>query len=307
VPDQNAASFIARLPGSKAAERYLSAFINLARFFSTHPLARDNPLKAWARFASWQLKSRLRGEVVVPWIAGQRLAVRREMTGATGNIYVGLHEFVDMMICLHFLRKNDLFMDIGANVGSYTVLASGVCRATTLAFEPDPNAVNHLKRNVEINRLDGLVTIHEYALGSRRGAVTFTVGLDTMNKVAAADDVNVQIVQQEQLDRITEKISQPTMIKIDVEGYEEEVLQGAHRILANPLLKLIELETVTSRTEQILFNNRFSKAYYNPFSRVLAQEPIGPQASNSLYVRDWSFVSTRLTTAQTIEVLDRKI
>jgi hypothetical protein len=48
------------------------------------------------------------------------------MTGATQNIYVGLQEFVDIMLTLHFLRKGDLFLDMGANVGSYTILASGV-------------------------------------------------------------------------------------------------------------------------------------------------------------------------------------
>ena len=76
-----------------------------------------------------------------PWIGGQRLSIRRGMRGATGNIYVGLHEFADMMLTLNFLREGDLFLDIGANVGSYTVLASGICRAVTWAFEPDPGTV----------------------------------------------------------------------------------------------------------------------------------------------------------------------
>ena len=84
-----------------------------------------------ARFASGQLRSRHQGESLFRWIGGQRLAFQRGMTGATGNFYVGLHEFADMMLPLHFLREGDLFLDIGANVGSYTVLASGVCRAKT--------------------------------------------------------------------------------------------------------------------------------------------------------------------------------
>src|SRR4029077_6652553 len=109
------------------------------------------------------------------WIAGQHLAVRGGMTGATGNIYVGLNEFVDMMLPLHFLREGDLFLDIGANVGSYTVLASGICRAVTWAFEPDPGTIRNLKRNIAINSLEPLVTIYELALGSAEGEVPFTV------------------------------------------------------------------------------------------------------------------------------------
>src|SRR6478752_1702566 len=126
----------------------IASLANIAHFFATHPLSRKAPLKAWARFVLWQFRSRMQEEVIVPWVAGQRLAVRRGMAGATGNIYVGLHEFADMMFVLHFLRGGDLFLDIGANVGSYVILASGVCRATTWAFEPDPNTVCNLKRNV---------------------------------------------------------------------------------------------------------------------------------------------------------------
>src|SRR3984893_15374669 len=105
----------------------MKAVIDLARFFASHPLTHTSPIKAWQRWLSWQIKSRLRDEVNAPWIGGQS-----GMTGATGNVYVGLHEFADMMFLLHFLRERDLFLDIGANVGTYTVLASGVCRAIEL-------------------------------------------------------------------------------------------------------------------------------------------------------------------------------
>jgi hypothetical protein len=75
------------------------------RFLATHLLTRDHRFAAFARLIRWQIQSRLSDEVVVPWIAGARLAVRRGMTGATGNIYAGLHEFADMAFLLHFLRR----------------------------------------------------------------------------------------------------------------------------------------------------------------------------------------------------------
>src|SRR5208337_2563905 len=193
----------------------MAAFKRLNHFFSTHPLTREAPLRAWARFFSWQLRSRMQKELIVPWIAGQRLAIRRGMTGATGNIYVGLHEFADMMLPLHFLREGDLFLDIGANVGSYTVIGSGVCRAATWAFEPDPDTVRHLKRNVAINGLERLVTIYERALGGTQGEIPFTVGLDTINRVAAVGEKNVRMVRQERLDALI-GTAEPIMIKMDV-------------------------------------------------------------------------------------------
>ena len=73
------------------------------------------------------------------------------MRGATGNIYAGLHEFIDMIFRLYFLQPDDLFLDIGANVGSYTILASGVCGAETWAFEPDPDSASFLRRNFKMH------------------------------------------------------------------------------------------------------------------------------------------------------------
>jgi FkbM family methyltransferase len=250
--------------------------------------------------------SRIKEEVLFSWIAGQRLAVRNGLIGATGNIYAGLHEFADMMFPLHFLRGSDLFLDIGANIGSYPVLASGVCRARTWAFEPDPNTLHHLKRNIAINELDSLVTVYECALGPTQGEVPFTVGLDTMNRVATANDKKVRIVRQDRLDKLV-GTSQPIMIKMDVEGYEQNVLRGAEALLANPCLKVIELETVTPEIDYILLSNQFERAYYDPFSRQLDREPVDPKSWNSLFIRDRPFVETRLATAKKIEVLGRRI
>ncbi len=81
-------------------------------------------------------------EVIVHWIGGTRLAARRGMTGLTGNIYAGLHEFADMAFLLHFLRPSDLFADVGANVGSYTILASGVVRCPTVAQHVNATSIS---------------------------------------------------------------------------------------------------------------------------------------------------------------------
>ena len=211
-----------------------------------------------------------------------------------------------MMLMLHFLREEDLFLDIGANVGSYTVLASGVCRAKTWAFEPDPNTLRHLKRNISINSLDALVTVFECALGSTQGEVPFTVGLNTMNKVAVTNDKNARMVRQERLDTLING-SQPIMVKIDVEGYEENVLRGAEALLANSYLNVIELEAVTPEITHMLINNQFERAYYNPFNRRLGREQTDLTSANSLFIRNWNFVITRLATAKKIEIFDRRV
>lgn len=199
--------------------------LKILNFIVSHPLNRGHQLAALWRFANWQLQSRLKEEVIHDWIDGAKLAARRGMTGATGNIYCGLHEYTDMSFVLHALKPGDTFVDIGANIGSYTVLASKVCGAETIAVEPDPDTVQKLRRNVEVNALESKVTIFQTALGSSIGRIRFTIGLDTVNKVAIDNQSETRDVPLTTLDALLTDVS-PRVIKMDVEGFEAEVLGG---------------------------------------------------------------------------------
>lgn len=283
---------------------YPPAFANLHHFFSTHPLTRDRPSRAWARFVLWQLRSRLQKEVTVAWIAGQKLVARRGMLGATGNIYVGLHEFADMMLPLHLLRAGDLFLDVGANIGSYTILAAGVRGAEVWAFEPDPGTARLLARNIELNDLGARVRLLQCALGPVSGETSFTIGLDTANRVASASETCVRRVRQERLDELIGD-HRPVMMKIDVEGYEEEMLQGAAATLARDSLVAIELETVTPRIEETMRAHGFARACYDPFARRLSETPLDGFALNTLFIRDRPFVEARLAGAEAVEIFGR--
>lgn len=289
------------------------ALAGMGDFFAKHPLTRDRQLAAWVRFAKWQIESRLASSREVPWFEGQKLVLRRGMTGATGNLYVGLLEFMSMMLTMHLLRSEDLFFDIGANVGSYTVLASGVCGAKTWAFEPDPDTCRDFMRNVAVNGLESRVVLHQVALGPNDGEVLFTSGDGAMNKVADAEEKNVRRVRQRHLDGLVGEEG-PIFIKLDVEGYEEQVLQGAVQTLRKPSLKLIALEGTSERTLQLLSENGFERGFYDPFTRVMQRQPNSLAfedgrwtSSNEFFVRDWPFVKRRLAEARRIEILGHKI
>jgi hypothetical protein len=62
--------------------------------------------------------------------------------------------------------------------------------AATWAFEPDQGTTGFLRRNIEINDLNGLVTVFELVLGPTAGRVALTLGLGPPNRVAGDDDVN---------------------------------------------------------------------------------------------------------------------
>lgn len=276
----------------------MASILPTLKFIAQHPLSSRRPVRAFLRYARWQVESRLRDEVSFDWIEGSKLVVRNGMTGATGNIYCGLHEFVDMAFLLHLLRPGDLFVDVGANIGSYTVLASAVCGARSIAIEPDPGTVRSLRRNVEINGIEDRVTVVEAAVGSSAGTVGFTVGQDTTNRVATSTDRETREVQVRTLDEIVAKEA-PVLIKMDVEGYEPEVVAGASSALAQPSLVAVITETADPIIRSVLQNAGFVCASYDPFERVLVAEGElhGPPSShNTLFVRS-DQLGQRLQTA----------
>jgi FkbM family methyltransferase len=284
----------------------MSSLANMNAFLGRHPLTRDNKASAWRRLVWWQVRSRMSQEVIVNWIGGAKLAVRRGMVGATGNIYAGLHEFEDMMILLHFLRPGDLFLDIGANIGSFTVLASKVAGARAWAFEPDPQTAKLLQRNIEVNAIMDSAKVFVTALGEENGSITFTTGRDSMNRVAQAGDANTQTVKICRLDDVVGE-EQPAMIKLDVEGHEESVVRGGDGVLERPSLKIVELETLSPTVIGTMKRHGFIRGFYDPFTRTLTTEERPDGGSNALFIRDWTMVSARLRDAAPIKVLDHTI
>jgi FkbM family methyltransferase len=265
------------------------------KFILSHPLNRGRPLSALARYVWWQILSRLKHEVVVEWVDGTRLVARNGMTGATGNVYCGLHEYADMSFVLHLLRPGDLFVDVGANIGSYTVLASGVCGARTLAIEPNRETVRNLERNIAANGLEDHVDLKVTAVGEKAGTIAFTTGLDTMNRVAVAGDRDVQTVPLARLDDLLDGCA-AMLIKMDVEGFETPALRGAEGTLSSPSLIAVMLETVDDDAHAQLARHGFEKFGYDPRIRKLV-DPTFATGSNFLFVKDRANVEERVASA----------
>lgn len=286
---------------------------NTLRFVFKHPLARRNRTAAFSRFLKWQINVRLNPHpVVYPFVGDTKLLAWKGLTGVTGNIYAGLHEFEDMAFLLHFLQKEDFFADIGANVGSYTVLAAGVCRSKTLAAEPLPDTFKILEDNVTTNRLSEKVILKNIGIGEKNGKLFFTKSLDTMNHVATEDETDTLEIPVQTLDEILSET--PQLIKIDVEGFEMAVLKGATKTLASPALRgmIIEVNKSSERyghgseeVHNLLTKYDFKPFAYEPFSRKLS--PLaGPNEGNTIYLRDIDFVKKRLDTAKKIKVLGQE-
>lgn len=294
------------------------SLLNTIGFIVNHPLNRDHKLGSLIRFAKWQLGSRLvPGEIVYDWVNGSRFLVKLGETGLTGNIYTGLHEFPDMAFLLHALREEDLFVDVGANVGSYTILGCSAVGARGIAYEPVPSTFNRLVENMRLNHLDGKVRCMNKGVGIGQGSIAFTSENDTTNHALASDEhaYNTINVEMTSLD-VDLRGESPTLLKIDVEGYETPVLEGAHEVLGNKGLHSVILELNgsgshygydESRILDLMFDHGFKIFSYDPLERTLLNlEGKNLHSGNTLFIRDKAFVVDRLNSAQIVSVHDRQ-
>ena len=300
----------------------LRALIQQIKFFQfvlTHPLNRANKWAALIRYIRWQLGSRLvSGDVLMPFIDKSFLRVRPGMTGATGNIYAGLHEFEDMAFVLHLLRPNDLFVDIGANIGSYTILAGGGVGAQCISIEPISKTFQLLEDNINLNRLTGHVKALNMGVGKEKGVLRFTAGLDTVNHVLS-DSEQVDNVVEVPIESLNDLLinQEPTLIKIDVEGFETNVIAGADRIFSKPSLLAVIMELNGSGERygfnEVLLHEKmlsfgFKSYMYSPFDRQLISLGGKMSASgNTLYVRNVDEVDHRLQSAQQYWIVNAAI
>jgi len=263
-------------------------------YLGRHPVGRRQPLRTALRVALWQARLRFNsGLQSAPWVNDSRLLVRRGLTGVTGNVYYGLHEFVEMSFVALLLRPEDLFVDIGANAGSYTVLASKVAGARTLAFEPGDEAANVLARTVALNGISERVELRREAVGDRVGEARFTRGLGTMNKVSAEGEVAVPLITIEAA--LGGAI--PLAIKLDIEGGEDAAIRGARTLLEDRRLEALLIETVSDETARSLASAGLAEVQFDPWTRSLYDGDARLPVNNRIYVRDRAFVAERLRTA----------
>lgn len=275
-----------------------------------HPLNRKNKARALLRFVKWQLGTRLIPyPIVFPFTERSKLLIERGLTGATGNLYCGLDEFYDMAFLLHFLRSEDGFVDVGANIGSYTILASGHIGCKSISIEPNARSFYLLMNNIRINNIVERVLPVNLGVGSKPGVIQFTQGHDTVNHVAAQGEKNTVEIKLDALDNILSAFA-PTLLKVDVEGYEKEVFLGGQKSLKQDSLKVIIVELVNhgvrygfsdEDVHKNLVQYGFEPCSYDPFTRALERK-LGFNTQNTLYVRDFDFVASRVRNASLISM-----
>lgn len=210
---------------------------------------RRNPLKALWRRVLWRLRWRITAE---PWILrfkkDLKIAVANDGQGAL-LCYQGCSEAETEDFIVGFLRPGMVFIDVGAHVGKYTLLAARAVGSAgeVHAFEPNPAVFGLLQKNVRLNRLGNVFT-NRCAVSDVEGERDFevrkelticslrpTVGSSTpegfpggLSKIVRVPCISLDAY-------CSSRFRKPDLVKIDVEGAELPVLRGAQQLLALPM------------------------------------------------------------------------
>lgn len=163
----------------------------------------------------------------------------RETLGLSSLLY-GTFELAELNFVNRYLKPGDKAMDIGANVGIFSVVMGATVESEgqIFAFEPMATNVMRLEKNLRKNALDN-VQIFPVALGASDGQMSLRIATDpaysslhvVQGGFGSGTDVSIEV---RTLDGIWEELGSPEIafVKIDVEGAEMDVLRGASSFLA---------------------------------------------------------------------------
>jgi FkbM family methyltransferase len=203
------------------------------------------------------------------------------------------------------LRPGDVCWDIGANIGFCTCLFASLVGPTgrVMAFEPAPSSREFLRRNLELNRFDNAALVPK-ALGAARERqplyyADLAAAEGTATLLSSDTKLQHQLVEVDTIDDLSADLPPPDLIKIDVEGYQLEVLRGARRFFSGhgPMV-MAELKDL-DRNKMLEAQNYFSDLDYQLFefhkhSLRLCDDILASRKRNFLMVKRDSPYSARI-------------
>ncbi len=291
--------------------QHLNTLVEITR----HPANAAKPLRGALRYMAWNVARRLiDARFVTELPGGARILYSNRENYATLIYCNGLFDFETMLFLLHYLAADDLFVDVGANIGMYTILASAAARARSLAIEPVPVTFADLAANIRLNNIEDRVEAQNLGVGDRSGMLRFTADKGGMNHILPVHGdgggIELPVVTIDSLLAGRDC----TMMKMDIEGYELAALRGASATLANPSLKALIVEMngsglrygiPDSEVHDLILGFGFRPCLYDPATRALREvSGLLPHGLNALYIRDPA-AGPRLATGRRVTVAGR--
>lgn len=167
-----------------------------------------------------------------------------EKTG--DNVYrLGFYEAGTLDVMQRLLRSGDVFVDAGASIGLMSLVASECVgeQGRVLAFEPLKHRYRQLEESVRINQRTN-VAAFPFGLGAVAQSVTIFTDRNSPSMVAIEGSTNGQLTEIRRLEDVMKRegVASVRMIKVDVEGFELEVLRGCTALLRGPAPPALSVE-----------------------------------------------------------------
>jgi FkbM family methyltransferase len=192
----------------------------VVEFTWTHPANKGARARALFRLARFQARGRVLHRRTLATL-GDRSCIWAYLHryGSLKVLCANLPDHPEMLAWRRVMRPGDLFVDVGANIGSYAIWA-GELGAEVIALEPADDTFALLVENVALNgyRIEAL----QAAAGAACGTAWFTSGRDVVNRIDVQGSVETVMVT------IDSVVGDRTVagMKVDVEGFEIDVLRG---------------------------------------------------------------------------------
>ncbi len=205
------------------------------------------------------------------------------------------------------LRDWDVVVDVGANYGEMTLGVPVPASARIVCFEPNPRVVPHLRRSVGESGID--VDLREVAVGAREGEADFVVdtvwsgrsGLADVRRTDAdhhVETVTVPVVPLDAELRLTDADS--VCVKVDVEGGELDVLEGARRLVTSsrPWAVMVEVLHLDLFEKAELASAYTMRVMDRRTGDLLVVPPASPQRVSELLGSGWVHGQDAVLTAR---------
>lgn len=221
---------------------------------------------------------------VVEAVPGIRVEVDMR-SRAQRAVAFGMSDETELALLHRLVRPGDAVVDAGANIGLYTLTAARLAAPGVVhAFEPEPRTAERLRRNVELN---GLTNVHveQCALGAAEG-ISYLRAPDPLEPGLATiidDGATIAKVRVRTLDEYAAAngIEGIALLKIDVEGAEAQVLEGAGGLLDRAAVDAVLVEVLAGRTDalRLLANRGFMLERVLPADAPELLAPCTPAAT----------------------------
>lgn len=227
------------MPTRQALGRRVVAIPPLYRVLATvtHPTRRGERFSALIRAVRHEIVTRWLGRpTILPLGERSKLIAYKGETNTPLAVVANPPNFPDMLVWRRYLQSGDLFLDVGANIGAYTIWAAEL-GAEVIAIEPNAHNAGRVREHLELNGYAGEVV--EKALSDHPGIVRITSDRDSLNHLTG-DGTGIEI-EATTLDTVLgDRVA--AGVKIDVEGAEALVLAGASTALNEHRISLLQVE-----------------------------------------------------------------